>query len=174
LYRNPGSVRCINNAITIMTYCAETDPQAQRLIFILTAFRDVVAHQVGQPHPPRFMIHSEDPMASFFGQPQGPATIPAIKTDGSIGEPASGLTGQVTSPVRTRKSSIDDTAMGMHGPLTGGSLGGADDSSGEEAIDFDAFWNWPQSSAGNANADGQGINDSVVPLFGISDISDMT
>jgi hypothetical protein len=41
----------IEHAIAVMKYCAETDPQAGRLLYILTEFRAVVADQ-GQPTSP--------------------------------------------------------------------------------------------------------------------------
>jgi hypothetical protein len=45
LYQNPYAKIYIRNAIDIMQYCAETDPQARRLMFILTEFREVVDKQ---------------------------------------------------------------------------------------------------------------------------------
>lgn len=45
LYRVEGPDICITNAITIMSYCAESDQQASRLVYILVSFRDVVAQQ---------------------------------------------------------------------------------------------------------------------------------
>ncbi|KAB5570143.1 fungal-specific transcription factor domain-containing protein [Coniochaeta sp. 2T2.1] len=39
----------IENAIAIMRYCAETDPQANRLLYILTEFRAVVAEKGQSP-----------------------------------------------------------------------------------------------------------------------------
>jgi hypothetical protein len=45
LYRVETSDTCILNAITIMGYCAESDPQASRLVYIMSSFRDVVAAQ---------------------------------------------------------------------------------------------------------------------------------
>jgi hypothetical protein len=45
LYRVDASDTCIVNAISIMNYCADSDPQASRLVYILSAFRDVVAQQ---------------------------------------------------------------------------------------------------------------------------------
>ncbi|KAF2476918.1 uncharacterized protein BDR25DRAFT_339021 [Lindgomyces ingoldianus] len=45
LYRVDASDTCILNSINIMSYCAESDQQASRLVYILTAFRDVVAAQ---------------------------------------------------------------------------------------------------------------------------------
>ncbi|KAF2712837.1 hypothetical protein K504DRAFT_422940 [Pleomassaria siparia CBS 279.74] len=45
LYRVEVSDTCILNAVAIMSYCAESDQQASRLVYILTSFREVVANQ---------------------------------------------------------------------------------------------------------------------------------
>jgi hypothetical protein len=45
LYSNIGTNACISSSITIMEYCAETDPQASRLLFIMSTFRDIVDQQ---------------------------------------------------------------------------------------------------------------------------------
>jgi hypothetical protein len=45
LYRNEAAEQCIRNSINIMAYCAETDPQASRLLYILSTFREVVLEQ---------------------------------------------------------------------------------------------------------------------------------
>lgn len=45
LYRVDASNTCILNAVNIMNYCAESDQQANRLVYILSTFRDVVAQQ---------------------------------------------------------------------------------------------------------------------------------
>ncbi|KAH5557364.1 hypothetical protein HBI25_134350 [Parastagonospora nodorum] len=45
LYRVDASDTCIVNAISIMNYCGESDQQASRLVYILSAYRDVVAQQ---------------------------------------------------------------------------------------------------------------------------------
>ncbi|KAG0646782.1 Filamentous growth regulator 27 [Hyphodiscus hymeniophilus] len=45
LFQNGSAASCITNAINIMHYLAQLDPQANRLLFILTAFRDVAVRQ---------------------------------------------------------------------------------------------------------------------------------
>lgn len=45
LYKVDASDTCMLNAVTIMSYCAESDPQASRLVYILSCFRDVVTQQ---------------------------------------------------------------------------------------------------------------------------------
>ncbi|KAF2757923.1 hypothetical protein EJ05DRAFT_464827 [Pseudovirgaria hyperparasitica] len=45
LYANKSADECIQQAIAIMAYCGEADPHANRLIFIITSFRDEVVKQ---------------------------------------------------------------------------------------------------------------------------------
>ncbi|KAF2738844.1 hypothetical protein EJ04DRAFT_428441 [Polyplosphaeria fusca] len=45
LYKVDASDTCIVNAISIMGYCGESDQQANRLVYILGTFRDVVVTQ---------------------------------------------------------------------------------------------------------------------------------
>jgi len=42
LYKNPDYDKSIENTITIMQYCSRSDPQAARLLYILTTFQSVV------------------------------------------------------------------------------------------------------------------------------------
>ncbi|KAM0597330.1 hypothetical protein ACHAPH_005058 [Verticillium nonalfalfae] len=44
VYANPSYELLINNSITIMQYCAKSDPQANRLLYILNSFKAAVAH----------------------------------------------------------------------------------------------------------------------------------
>jgi hypothetical protein len=45
LYQIELTDKCVVNAINVMNYCAESDQQASRLVYILSCFRDVVAQQ---------------------------------------------------------------------------------------------------------------------------------
>ncbi|KNG48516.1 fungal specific transcription factor domain-containing protein [Stemphylium lycopersici] len=45
LYKIDVTDNCVVNAINVMNYCAESDQQASRLVYILSSFRDVVAQQ---------------------------------------------------------------------------------------------------------------------------------
>lgn len=45
LYKVDAADTCILNAVNVMNYCAESDQQASRLVYILSSFRDVVAQQ---------------------------------------------------------------------------------------------------------------------------------
>jgi hypothetical protein len=48
LYVNSAADQCIRNAINIMGYSAQTDPQASRLLYILTTYWDVIKQQRDQ------------------------------------------------------------------------------------------------------------------------------
>jgi hypothetical protein len=45
LVKHPNGDQHMHNSISIMEYCSKTDPQANRLLWILEAFRDVVLQQ---------------------------------------------------------------------------------------------------------------------------------
>lgn len=45
LYQIDATENCVTNAINVMNYCAESDQQAVRLVYILSSFRDVVTQQ---------------------------------------------------------------------------------------------------------------------------------
>ncbi|EMD90295.1 hypothetical protein COCC4DRAFT_68999 [Bipolaris maydis ATCC 48331] len=45
LYQIDAAENCVVNAINVMNYCAESDQQAVRLVYILSSFRDVVTQQ---------------------------------------------------------------------------------------------------------------------------------
>jgi hypothetical protein len=45
LYQIEVTDNCVTNAINVMNYCAESDPQASRLCYILSTFREVVSQQ---------------------------------------------------------------------------------------------------------------------------------
>jgi hypothetical protein len=86
-----------SNAIEAMGYCAETDPQASRFYFILTAFRDVVfQHRTGiaqtfdthiqpqvpgMPQPIPLSNERNEPVAApFLTSPPPLAAVPAAHT----------------------------------------------------------------------------------------------
>jgi hypothetical protein len=49
-----------------MQYCSQSDPQAQRLLYILTSFRDVVSRRQETPRA-QFLPHTtEDPIKAIF------------------------------------------------------------------------------------------------------------
>lgn len=188
LYHNESAESSIENTITILSYCAEVDPQAQRLVHILLALRDVVTNKqrsqtLRAPNPPPPMpttTHTPFPDMSPrppFSQPSPlsvvntssitnpiPLIPPTTTLDPAQQPPPSAL-------AQTRHgsfSSIPDLNTSNHPPAVHSS----DDSSApDEQIDFDALWQWSTpSAAGTPNVwDGgvQGISGSTVPLFGM-------
>ncbi|KAH7360451.1 fungal-specific transcription factor domain-containing protein [Rhexocercosporidium sp. MPI-PUGE-AT-0058] len=81
LYQNPNATPSLATAISIMRYFSEQDPQACRLLVILTSFRDVVARQqsiraqqeditrasgVISPSTPSLAEDNNDAMANLF------------------------------------------------------------------------------------------------------------
>ncbi|KAF9874032.1 hypothetical protein CkaCkLH20_08404 [Colletotrichum karsti] len=71
IYPNPTYAASISNTISIMRYCATSDPQANRLLFILTSFRDVVfnlqSEQPAMPAPQTLSPTSiHDPIGNLF------------------------------------------------------------------------------------------------------------
>ena len=77
LYVNPGVELCIRQSITIMTYCAETDPQASRLLFIMSSFREVVIQQQEQRARQAEQI-SQLPPVQLKGQQHGNPFAPPM------------------------------------------------------------------------------------------------
>lgn len=85
----------IEHAITIMRYCAETDPQADRLLYILTEFRAVVAEK-GQST-------RQDPASA----------APKISsTPSSTFDPMANLTAVYDNPSSRSHSAYDIAPMG--------------------------------------------------------------
>lgn len=76
LHRNPEYRETVRHALTIMTYCKQSDPQAARLCYILETFNEVAVRRrasdpesVPVPNTPTGSMSnssSSDPMASFF------------------------------------------------------------------------------------------------------------
>jgi hypothetical protein len=101
IYNNPTAQSNITNAINIMHYFAQQDPQGSRLLFILTSFRDVVqreqasrdqqtlneqqAQAQAQTTAPAQLIpvnEASDPMGSIFkGKSKRSPEIPSAPID---------------------------------------------------------------------------------------------
>ena len=103
LYVNAAADQCIRNAITIMAYSAETDPQASRLLYILSTFREVIvqqrdqrARQVQEANQlPPFMKANINPYGTSRTEQQSPLwtddqrgggiNLPSVTNAGSYG-----------------------------------------------------------------------------------------
>lgn len=83
LHKNPSYGETYQQALSIMTYCAKTDPQASRLVYIMTTFHNVIVSRAPAssslrdpssiPNTPTggatgggTLVSTPDPMANFF------------------------------------------------------------------------------------------------------------
>ncbi|KAI9852360.1 MAG: hypothetical protein M1838_000882 [Thelocarpon superellum] len=141
----------ISNSISIMTYCAHSDPQAQRLLYILTTFRDVIESRRSH-NQTSLLPQSNDFMASLFA---------LSKTDPHQAPPAS------HNPTNPTSSPFSSPPIPAAAPAAAGDMYGYTSSSQlpygnnmlaansstdlssapDEAIDFDALWQWPMNAS---------------------------
>lgn len=131
---------CIDGAVTIMTYCGETDPQAERMLYIITTFRDVVhSRQAASQAAPASSSTTATTSTTANNPPPAtvlPSPYPATTVSNS---PNPILPGSAW----TRQGSFSVDLGNLMTPLTGAS----DDSlPADEPIHFDAFWNCPPAS----------------------------
>ncbi|KAK2004839.1 fungal-specific transcription factor domain-containing protein [Colletotrichum falcatum] len=160
VYPNPSYQTSISNTIAIMRYCAASDPQANRLLFILTSFRNVVyevrqkkTEQPAMPAPPTLSPTStQDPIGTIFQSSRvsrknsfatitsGPSAVavkamapppPSTKTDHSFSTPTGPPAGH--SPAgSTPGMSQGEQSVRMSGD--------SDTADGE--LEFDQLWGW--------------------------------
>lgn len=79
LYSN-ATDQYIRQAITVMSYCAETDPQASRLLYIMTTFKDVAMQnrdQKSRSGNNAALFSNQNHGQPFSGASQAPASMPA-------------------------------------------------------------------------------------------------
>ncbi|KAI7782959.1 fungal specific transcription factor [Diaporthe eres] len=91
LHENPSYGETYQQALSIMTYCAKTDPQASRLVYIMTTFHNVIVSRAPAtsslrdpssiPNTPSggaasggTLVSTPDPMANFFLSHSTPTT----------------------------------------------------------------------------------------------------
>lgn len=117
LHKNPSYGETYQQALSIMTYCAKTDPQASRLVYIMTTFHNVIVARAPAssslrdpssiPNTPAgaggSLVSTPDPMANFFlshstptntaaaqqqQQHHAPTSAPASSSGGGAFDPA--------------------------------------------------------------------------------------
>ncbi|KAK2013186.1 fungal-specific transcription factor [Colletotrichum eremochloae] len=170
MYPNPSYETSISNTIAIMRYCAASDPQANRLLFILTSFRNVIyelrqkkTEQPAMPAPPTLSPTStQDPISTIFRSSrvsrknsfatntsgQSAASVkamapppPSAKTDHSFSTPTGPHAGQ-SPAVSTPGMSQGEQSVRMSGD--------SDTADGE--LEFDQLWGWsgvPNTAGGS-------------------------
>lgn len=149
---SPNARPCIDSAITIMTYCAETDPQAQRVLYIMTTFRDVV-YSRRAPYGPRQLPSVGNLVNSVLPYSKIEDSPGMILPDGSSSARKGSFTtdlGNLTTPTGISEDSFAT----------------------DEAIEFDTLWNWPTNTTVSAapayNTSVQVTSTQSMPLPGMS------
>ncbi|WQF75939.1 hypothetical protein CDEST_00953 [Colletotrichum destructivum] len=160
IYPNPSYGTSISNTIAIMRYCAASDPQANRLLFILTSFRNVIyelrqkkPEQPAMPAPPTLSPTSiQDPIGTIFrpsgvlrkdslvANTSGPS-LAAVKT---MAPPPLSMKSEPTFSTPTGPSAGVSPAGSTPGMSQGDQstrMGGDSDTADGE-LEFDQLWGW--------------------------------
>ncbi|KAF6834287.1 fungal specific transcription factor domain-containing protein [Colletotrichum musicola] len=167
LYPNPTYGTSISNTISIMNYCATSDPQANRLLFILNSFRNVVyelrqkkPEQHAMPAPQQMSPTSvQDPISSLF-KPS------AISRKNSFATNTTAAKAMAPPPLSMKTEHSFSSAAGPSAGVSpagstpgmshsGGDLSarlGADSDMGDGELEFDQMWAFGGSIAPGANA----------------------
>jgi hypothetical protein len=179
LQSNPTYESSITKAIGVIEYCARTDPQARRLRYILTTFRDVVSQKRaasiesarGMATYPLSPVTTHNPMASIFAhdQPSYPSSArgsfaesarkESLAEGAAGGAHATGIPMAPPSGVLT-KDSVVGGVSGASPASTGGYSGDgipgrasdmdASDHLGDEEVNFEALWHWSGAASSGA------------------------
>lgn len=162
LYPNPTYATSISNTISIMNYCATSDPQANRLLFILNSFRNVVyelrqkkPEQHAMPAPQQMSPTSiQDPISNLFK----PSAI-SRKNSFATNTPVAKVMAPPPLSMKTEHSfssagvSPAGSTPGMS--HSGGDLSarlGGDSDMGDGELEFDQMWAFGGTISGGANA----------------------
>ncbi|KAH8791387.1 fungal-specific transcription factor domain-containing protein [Hyaloscypha finlandica] len=109
IYNNPSANSNITNAINIMHYFAQQDPQGSRLLFILTSFRDVVQREQATRDQQTLSEQQAQAQAQTFAQqqliPVNDANDPMDKLFQGKGKHASEHPSAATDPISGRNNS---------------------------------------------------------------------
>ena len=100
LHKNPSYGETYQQALSIMTYCAKTDPQASRLVYIMTTFHNVIVSRAPAssslrdpssiPNTPSggTLVSTPDPMANFFLSHSTPTATTIVTQHAPTSAPA--------------------------------------------------------------------------------------
>ena len=169
---NLVAAQSVHNAIDILHYCAETDPQAKRAAFILENFRDVIqtrshlnmldVNSTLQSQPPTNTSFTSPPLTN--NQELPPLTAPF---DNPPNAPMAGPLASLAGPSSLVFSNPSDDHSNLLSPgqlpeeysfsglldLENTVLPIGDEgshSSVDEDFEFDSFWDWPAGFSANA------------------------
>lgn len=176
LHKYPTYSIHISQAVSIMRYCAESDPQASRLIYILTTFRDVVSKVAPQPLDERMesMTRPSTAAASildsaggfFLDQPSRSSTLQSHRTQTSrensltSADPAAtrSYTSATVSPTTT--TAVPQSFPGVVHPQD------RDEPAAEAEFEFETLWQgWSmQASTHGQTGLGVSVSHQVPPI----------
>ncbi|RYP79400.1 hypothetical protein DL769_002984 [Monosporascus sp. CRB-8-3] len=186
LYHNPDATTAVDNAISILRFCADEDAQADRVLYIVETFhqanarRSATARRLSIPGRKVPTINTlshnvhYDPMLHLFHHEGSEhlAAIPAIKERPVMGHiaPPSSLIPSMMPPALQQPS--PESSASLNGGMgTAGS--GIPPSSletlsgGESEFDFDTLWsNWPAPSASSSAGIPMAAPDGMQPADG--------
>lgn len=162
LHQNPGYADTYQKAIAVLSYCAKTDPQAGRVVYIMSTFHMMIVARAPATSslrdpssipatPPGFLsTDNPDPMANFF---LSSTTPPA-------GNPTPGAAFNSAAPSQPRPrqqtaaTDLDGMVPATVTPMTSA---GGDLLTEAEWFHFDTLWeNWAAPGAAAAAAAGGG------------------
>lgn len=147
LYLSPCSQACVKNSISIISHCAETDPIAQRLLFILSSFSDVAESHKGYVPTRRLPVGLDDPIVKYFNSSAWQPTAGGLRRASNASMTFGNNTNPKPMSVLTQRTNLTTKTINPT-PVSGdspeglqrhGSLEGSDGFA-EGEIDFDAFW----------------------------------
>ena len=154
------SNQCMANAISILSYCGEMDPQAKRAARMLTEFRDVIRRQENRSARQSQVSAFQDPLQGIGSNAsnstnmmptydRGFTPIPPLPGAGSFpamdATPMSANTfsSTVAEPFTLPTDGCFSGLLDMNNTVLP-TFSDQESSGADEAIDFDAFWGeWP-------------------------------
>ncbi|KAL0931765.1 fungal specific transcription factor domain-containing protein [Colletotrichum truncatum] len=160
IYPNPSYVTSISNTISIMNYCATSDPQANRLLFILTSFRNVIfelrSKKPEQPAMPAPQTMSptalHDPIGSLFNR-AGMSRKNSFATNATSGPSSTTVKAMAPPPLSMKTEHNFSSAAGPSAGVSpagstpgmshsGGELSArmGDSDMGDDELPFDSMW----------------------------------
>lgn len=185
LHPNPGYADTYQKAIAVLEYCAKIDPQASRVVYIMSTFHMMIVHRApaaSSLHDPSFIpstppgfldADTPDPMANFFlshTTSTAPTSNPTSGTSYNGAAPS-----QPPQPQPQPRQAPDlggrgapATSLAGPSPSPGGGIvapaeetpatsAGGDLLSDAEWFHFDALWeNWAAPGAGGTGGAGGG------------------
>lgn len=196
LHNNAAYAETFQKAMSVMDYCAKSDPQANRLVYILTTFNHVIVRREpatastlrdlppipSVPNTPTGAMSnsSNDPMANFFlSHPLNPAVVTSNPASSTFTTTSSQMHHPQApqAPTISRRGSISvsvpsPSPRGIPSALTPTTSAGGDYVADAEWLHFDSLWEtWAAPGPGAAAAavtDPALFNDTTLNNFDVS------